>query len=248
MHFPEISQDVNALARENTDFVGVLYVPAIPLTYPVTWKAFDNDYYLEHDFAQNENSAGWVFVDGWNYPGMMDVNTIIYGHNMRNGTMFGSNNRLLGNPAKAAQNPYIWFYGTGSVKRYRIFAFYTTQDDDAVYELPELEYPDIVIKPEEKDLETRLGVIDSPEYARKVHDYFNRWYDSFIDTLQENSAWQPEKEPDFTRRPRTILLSTCYGQAHGHTRFIIAGVLEAEYLWVSPETEAGDASVMRLTE
>ncbi len=228
--YPVLTIDLKELKEEADGAAGVLIVPSVPLTYPVMWKAFDNDYYLEHDIYGESDLNGCVFIDGWNDPSMTDVNTIIYGHNMRDGSMFGANSRLLSSPGRADREPYIFYYTEKTVKKYRIFAFYTTDDENEVYELPELEYPDIVINPKEKDLETRLGIIDSKEYARKVHNYFNRWYDTFVRTLQENSGYSPEEKISYGMRPRTILLSTCYGQAHGHTRFIIAGVLVDEYI------------------
>lgn len=227
--YPELTFDLEELREKTKDAAGVLVVPSVPLTYPVMWKAFDNDFYLEHDIYGRDDLNGCVFIDGWNDPSMTDVNTVIYGHNMRDGSMFGNNSRLLSNPARADSEPYIYFYTGETVKKYRIFAFYTTDDENEVYELPELEYPDIVVNPKEEELETRLGIIDSKDYARKVHNYFNRWYDEFIRTLKENSGYSPKEKISYGMRPRTILLSTCHGQAHGHIRFIIAGVLVDEY-------------------
>lgn len=76
------------LYEENGDMVGWLTIPGTKIDYPVMQKA-GNDYYLHHDFYGEENRHGCLFVKD-----IADVNTpgdcfIIYGHNMKDGTMFG---------------------------------------------------------------------------------------------------------------------------------------------------------------
>ena len=59
------------------------------ISYPVV-QAKDNDYYLTHNIAGEKNGAGWIFADYRNNFETLDKNTIIYGHNRRNGTMFSN--------------------------------------------------------------------------------------------------------------------------------------------------------------
>jgi len=58
------------------------------MSLPVVHKANDNEYYLNHNFALEESIAGTLFLDGSNLIVPEDKNLIVYGHNMRNGTMF----------------------------------------------------------------------------------------------------------------------------------------------------------------
>lgn len=58
------------------------------MSLPVVQKPNDNDYYLNHNFALEESIAGTLFLDGSNLIVPEDKNLIVYGHNMRNGTMF----------------------------------------------------------------------------------------------------------------------------------------------------------------
>ncbi len=66
--------------------VGWLTIPGTKIDYPVV-KGDDNDYYLDHDIKGNENKHGAIFMDYRNDP-YSDENLIIYGHHMKDGTMF----------------------------------------------------------------------------------------------------------------------------------------------------------------
>ena len=57
--------------------------------YPVV-KGTNNSFYLNHSFDKSNNSAGWIFADYRNKFDNTDKNIVIYGHNMRDGSMFGS--------------------------------------------------------------------------------------------------------------------------------------------------------------
>lgn len=85
---PAILGKYTELHKENADMVGWLSIPGTEIDYPVMQKA-GNEYYLHHDFYGEENRHGCLFVKD-----IADVNTpgdcfIIYGHNMKDGTMFG---------------------------------------------------------------------------------------------------------------------------------------------------------------
>ena len=73
----------------NDETVGWLKVNNTKIDYPVV-KGVDNNYYLKHDFYKNENFNGWIYMDYRNNVDALDKNTIIYGHNMKSGMMFGT--------------------------------------------------------------------------------------------------------------------------------------------------------------
>lgn len=86
-------KDFQALQRRNADIVAWLRYPGIPeLDLPVVQR--DNSFYMNHDYLQNENVTGSLFLDQHNALQPRDDNLIIYGHNMKNGTMFGKLYRL----------------------------------------------------------------------------------------------------------------------------------------------------------
>ena len=77
-------------------------------------KATDNNYYLTHNLKKEYNGSGWVFMDYRNDLDGKDKNIIIYGHNMRDGSMFGSLKEILSaNWYKNEENKYITFITEG---------------------------------------------------------------------------------------------------------------------------------------
>ena len=88
-----INVDLNNLIAQNSDTVAWLRVDGTNIDYPVL-QTEDNNYYLTHSFNGNYNSSGWIFADYRNNLTTLDKNTIIYGHNRMNNTMFATLNNL----------------------------------------------------------------------------------------------------------------------------------------------------------
>ena len=85
--WPEV--DFTALAAVNPDVTAWLYGPDTGISYPVV-QGTDNDYYLDHLLDGTANSAGCLFVDTSCRLDFSGRNTVIYGHRMKNGTMFAA--------------------------------------------------------------------------------------------------------------------------------------------------------------
>lgn len=78
------------LYKQNKDLAGWLSIEGTVINYPVMQTGKKNaDFYLHHDFEKKESDHGTLFVDARNDYVIRDTNLIIYGHNMRDGTMFG---------------------------------------------------------------------------------------------------------------------------------------------------------------
>ena len=84
-----ISIDFDALKQENSDIVGWIYCPDTPINYPVV-KGKDNNQYLRTDLKGKYLVSGTIFADYRNGNVGEDSNYIVYGHNMKNSTMFGT--------------------------------------------------------------------------------------------------------------------------------------------------------------
>lgn len=113
---------IQKLHEENPEVIGWIKFDNMDISYPVM-QAKDNDYYLDHTYSGEENSAGSIFMEASNLPDFEDYHTIIYGHNMKNGSMFGSlKNYKTKDHYKG--NEYFTVYTLDSVYRYQIFAYY----------------------------------------------------------------------------------------------------------------------------
>ena len=76
-----------SLYNENNDFVGWITVPNTAINHPVV-QGEDNSYYLRRDFYKQYLRRGTIFMDYRNDPENLNVNTILYGHNYLDSTMF----------------------------------------------------------------------------------------------------------------------------------------------------------------
>ncbi|MCL1802958.1 MAG: class B sortase [Eubacteriaceae bacterium] len=113
--------DFTVLKEINADVVGWLSLDIVEVFDPVV-QGKDNDYYLNHSFKGNYNSAGALYMDAKANGMFTDQNTVIYGHNMKDGTMFAKLKRYLDQETYDAQ-PIITVYTPGGkVFYYHIFA------------------------------------------------------------------------------------------------------------------------------
>lgn len=130
--FPEMEVDFKALREKNPDTVGWLYVGSCGISYPIV-QGEDNDYYMNHTFEGTVNSSGAIIMDYRDDKYLKDWNTFIYGHNMKNGSMFGSLKKLLKDETLYDADPYIYVYLPGYIYRYKIFSYYKDKPDSKMY-------------------------------------------------------------------------------------------------------------------
>jgi len=83
----ERSIDFERLHKINPDIVAWIEVPGTNIDYPVV-QGKDNEEYMHHTFRKNYNFAGCIFLDSHCHQDFSSDNSVIYGHHMRNGTMF----------------------------------------------------------------------------------------------------------------------------------------------------------------
>ena len=131
--YPNIQIDYDGLMATNSEFVGVIYIPVLNLTYPIA-QSTGNDKYLHTTFEGTRNASGCIFLDCAASKDFSDSNSFIFGHNMKNGTMFGSLKQFLQKEELCDEDPYIYIYQKDQVLVYRIFAYYTIPVRDDVYD------------------------------------------------------------------------------------------------------------------
>lgn len=87
----EVSKRLLELYEQNNDIVGWISIEGTVIDYPVMWTPEEGQFYLHKDFNKEYSSSGTLFVDAACTPiGNVSDNVIIYGHNMKAGTMFHS--------------------------------------------------------------------------------------------------------------------------------------------------------------
>ena len=86
---PDILEEYQTLYMKNKSLAGWIRIPDTEIDYPVM-QTRNNDYYLNHDFDQNEDKNGSLFIDADCSIWPRSENLIIYGHNMKSGKMFGT--------------------------------------------------------------------------------------------------------------------------------------------------------------
>ena len=122
--------DFNKLKEQNNETIAWLKINNTNVEYPVV-KGTNNSFYLNHSFDKSKNSAGWIFADYKNKFDNTDKNIVIYGHNMRDGSMFGSMLNIL--DAKwyeNEENTNITLYTENEKCIYKVFSIYRIENED----------------------------------------------------------------------------------------------------------------------
>ena len=125
--------DFEKLKEINSEVVAwIRFEEPSQISYPVV-KGPDNSKYLKTTFEGNTNAAGTLFVDVDNSGDFTDRNTFIYGHNMKNGSMFGQL-RKYKNKDFGKEHPYFYIYTPdGKETTYQVFAVSVVKDTSESY-------------------------------------------------------------------------------------------------------------------
>lgn len=127
--------DFASLKSVNEDVIGWIYVEALPdINYPIV-QGEDNDTYLHMTYEGNYNFAGTIFMDYENKDDFSDCNTLVYGHNMKNGSMFAQLKNFSKNDETYKKSKYFWIFTPEKNYRYEIISAYTTGASSDTYTL-----------------------------------------------------------------------------------------------------------------
>ena len=185
--------ELEELYASNSDLVGVLEVVDTDINYPVVQTPNDPEYYLRRDFYGNDSTAGTLFVDYRCDIVNPTTNTIIYGHNMRAGTMFGGLKRYLN---------YNYYQGH---KKIIFKTLYEEQEYEVVgVGLSEVGYDDD----------------DSYKYYNFIDAITGAELQEFLDNIQRLSAF--DETIDISSTDKILTLSTCNTYKEDGRMFIVA--------------------------
>lgn len=183
------------LARLNPDLKGWISIPGTPVSFPVV-QGEDNSYYLNHDFYGERDRHGTIFAD---YSADLDgdeCNVILYGHNMRDDTMFGS------------------------LKRYRQEDYYT-EHPSFFLTTPEGEHEYEILAVLENDIFS--GAEDTFQYYEYRHITDEEMYEAYCRDIEERSLYDTGVEVE-SMDPLVTLCTCSYGSLE--QRFLIVGRLK----------------------
>lgn len=182
-HNPNLRVNHERLTEINPDYRGWLNITGTNISYPVP-QGPDNEYYLHKLFETKQYEyAGSLFIDAYSYRMEDQDNLIIYGHNMKDGSMFGDLKKFK-DKAYFDANPYIEFYTETGIRVYLIFSVRTADSNI-------------------KTLNYKLGSFDVQEYINHAisesHQYRN------IDLTSNGFEGNPFEQ--------IITLYTCTGES-----------------------------------
>lgn len=126
-----ICVDFDILQSENPDIVAWIYCADTPINYPVV-QSEDNQYYLRRLTDGSYNPSGSIFMDFRNAADLSDLNSLIYGHNMTNDTMFGSLVEYKDQDYYDA-HPELWILTAECAYRIDLIAGLVTRSDSDIY-------------------------------------------------------------------------------------------------------------------
>lgn len=124
---PTIQDKFLPLLELNKEVIGWITIDGTPIDYPLVQHS-DNQYYLTHNSKDDDSIYGSIYIDHRNNKDLSDQNTLIYGHNMNNGSMF----HALVNYKKQDffdTHPYIFVSTLSETFTYEVFSVYIVNAD-----------------------------------------------------------------------------------------------------------------------
>lgn len=121
---PEKEIDFDALHETNEHIYAWITIPDTAIDYPVLQHPTEQDHYLDYNLDGSRGYPGCIYSQFINAKDFSDFNTVLYGHNMRAGTMF-ANLHYYEDPDFFAEHPYVYVYTEDGPLVYQIFAAYT---------------------------------------------------------------------------------------------------------------------------
>ena len=131
--FPNVSVDFETLKSKNADVVGWIWIGETNINFPLL-KGEDNRKYLNLSYDLQQTNSGSIFMDFRNSPDFSSGNSVIYGHNMNSGGMFGELDKFE-EPEYLQQHCDLYIFTEASTFKYQIFAAYKTESESKSYTL-----------------------------------------------------------------------------------------------------------------
>lgn len=129
---PEKNIDFEALrGEENEHIYAWITIPGTVIDYPIVQHPEDPDYYLNYNLDGTKGYPGGIYTQFYNSKDWEDANTVIYGHNMKNGSMFAGLHQYEDSEF-FEEHPYVYIYSEEKIRVYEVFAAYEYADINLV--------------------------------------------------------------------------------------------------------------------
>ncbi len=188
-----ILPEYEELKAQNPDMVGWLSIADTSINYPVVQR--DNSYYLDHSFDGKANANGTLFVDNRGDIVNPTTNTIIYGHNMKSGMMFGELKHYL-------QQDYL--------NAHRTISFNT------IYEQREYEIIAVGLS------KVQYQNANVYRYYDFISAHTQQDLQKFVDNVKELAVYTFDEVDKLTENDEILTLSTCNSYTEDGRLFVVA--------------------------
>lgn len=123
----DIPVDFESLQEKNSDIYGWITIPGTEIDYPIVQNEEDNSFYLNRSAEKTESRSGAIFSENYNSKKFDDYITVLYGHNMRDGSMFAGLHKYQ-DREYMKEHEDITIYLPDAILKYKIFAAYLSDD------------------------------------------------------------------------------------------------------------------------
>lgn len=196
IEIPEKNLDWNKLHKENEDIYAWITVTDTTVDYPVLQHPTDNTYYLNNNIDGTPGYPGCIYTEDYNAKDFSDKNTVLYGHNLKDKTMFSSLHNYEEEDTFSKEQ-YIYIWTENDVFVYKVFAAYEFNSNHL---LLNYDYNNEYV------------------YEQYIKDIFNVKDNGYgIANIKDDI--------DVTKEDRIITLSTCTTDHNSDQRFLVVGVL-----------------------
>ncbi len=187
------------LNRQNSDIYAWLYVPGTNIDYPVVQPANGEDdfFYLKRNIKKENSSAGSIYSEMQNAKDFSDPVTVLYGHNMADGSMFATLHKFE-DSSFFKKHDSMYIYMPGRKLTYKIYSAYKYDN---------------------------RHILNSFDFSKKkvLLDYF-KYTENPLSTVV-NTRNLKDYGLSLTKKSKVLTLSTCTSRMQGDTRYLVQGVL-----------------------
>lgn len=190
--------DFKALKEINPELYAWIQIDDTQINYPIAQRPNDDGFYLHHDMYGDAVFAGCLYTEHCNKTDWTDPMTIVYGHNMRNQTMFYDLHKF-NDPEWFNNHKYFYIYSEDNIRVYEVFAAFTYDNRRT------LDF---------------FNLNDKAEFQKYIDGVRNGTVDGY-------QGGHTREETPVNADSRIVTLQTCVGSG-GDYRFLVQGVLVSE--------------------